>query len=123
MKWCPTSCQKISGIWLIKSVDLARALARISPKVTDASTIVIERGFATMPVVLSVRPKITCAARELGYISEEIYRQARDQASEVQRLLNGYIDYLKREQPGKNEPGNDINVDRSHLDLGDLSRR
>ncbi len=64
------------------------------------------------------------AARELGYISEEIYRQARDLASEAQRLLNGYIDYLKREQPGKNEPGNDINVDHPHSDpAADLARR
>ena len=62
-------------------------------------------------------------ARELGYISEQTFRQARDLASEVQRLLNGYIDYLKREQPGKNEPGHDIIVDRPEPDLGDSPRR
>ena len=33
-------------------------------------------------------------------------------AGEAQRLLNGYIEYLKREKPGQNEPGQDIDVDR-----------
>jgi len=60
------------------------------------------------------------AARELGYISEQTYRQGRDLASETQRLLNGYIDYLKRETPGKNEPGHDINVDHPRLGSNDL---
>jgi four helix bundle protein len=63
------------------------------------------------------------AARDLAYISEQTYRQARDLASEAQRLLNGYIDYLKREQPGKNEPGHDINVDHPRPDPDDLLRR
>jgi hypothetical protein len=35
-------------------------------------------------------------------------------ACEAQRLLNGYIDYLKREKPGKDDPGIDINVDLDH---------
>ncbi len=59
----------------------------------------------------------------MGYISEQIYRQARNLASEAQRLFDGYIDYLKREQPGKNEPGHDINVDHPGLDLADTLRR
>ena len=63
------------------------------------------------------------AARDLGYITEQTYRQARDLASETQRLLNGYIDYLKRDQPGKNEPGHDINVDNLGPDPMELSRR
>ena len=36
---------------------------------------------------------------------------------EAQRLLNGYIDYLKREKPGKAEPGMDINIERSDMTL------
>ena len=62
-------------------------------------------------------------ARELGYISEQIYRQARDLAGEAQRLLNGNIDYLKHERPGKNEPGCDVNVDHPGSDPDDLLRR
>ena len=50
-------------------------------------------------------------AHDLSYLSEQLYQQGREMASEAQRLLNGYIDYLKREQPGKNEPGHDINAD------------
>ncbi len=46
-----------------------------------------------------------------------------DLASKAQRLLNGYIDYLKREQPGKNEPGHDIDVDHPRFDPVDLARR
>ncbi len=52
-------------------------------------------------------------ARHLEYISPQIYQRGRDLAGEAQRLLNGYIDYLKREKPGKDEPGLDINVDRA----------
>ena len=57
-------------------------------------------------------------ARELGYISEQTYRQGRDLASETQRLLNGYINYLKREKPG-----HDIHVDHPGPDPDDLPRR
>lgn len=50
-------------------------------------------------------------ARDLDYISNELCKQGRDLVSDSQRLLNGYIDYLKREKPGKDEPGYDVNVD------------
>ncbi len=61
-------------------------------------------------------------ARHLEYILPQIYQKGRDLASEAQRLLNGYIDYLKREKPGKDEPGIDISVDRGliNFDSGDL---
>jgi len=36
---------------------------------------------------------------------------------ETQRLLNGYIDYLKRARPGQHEPGVDVNVDRAQINL------
>ena len=58
-------------------------------------------------------------ARHLEYIPSQIYQKGRDQAGEAQRLLNGYIDYLKREKPGKDEPGIDINVDRDHAGFDD----
>jgi four helix bundle protein len=58
-------------------------------------------------------------ARHLEYISPQIYAKGCGLAGEAQRLLNGYIDYLKRERPGKNEPGIDINVDQSHINLDD----
>ena len=55
-------------------------------------------------------------AKDLNYISHELYRRGRECAAETQRLLNGYIDYLKREKPGKDEPGHEINVDRLPAD-------
>jgi four helix bundle protein len=58
-------------------------------------------------------------ARHLEYISFQIYQKGRDLAVETQRLLNGYIDYLKREKPGKDEPGIDINVDRDRVNFDD----
>ena len=50
-------------------------------------------------------------ASDLALISQEIYQTGRALASETQRLLNGYIAYLKRQKLGQNEPGHDINVD------------
>ncbi len=58
-------------------------------------------------------------ARHLDYIPQQTYQQGREMAGEAQRLLNGYIDYLKRERPGKDEPGFDINVDRPLAELDD----
>src|SRR5262245_11875795 len=45
------------------------------------------------------------ASRDLGYVSEPTFHRAIDLSTHVHRLLNGYIDYLKRQQPGKEEPG------------------
>jgi four helix bundle protein len=47
----------------------------------------------------------------LSYIPSDVYQQGRALAAEVQKLLNGYIAYLKRQKPGQHEPGHDINVD------------
>ncbi len=45
------------------------------------------------------------AARDLDYISIEVYQAGRKLTDEVYRLLNGYIAYLKRSKQGTNEPG------------------
>lgn len=44
-------------------------------------------------------------ARDLNYISSEMYCQAREIADEVYRLLHGYIAYLKKSKQGFTEPG------------------
>ena len=49
------------------------------------------------------------AAKDLLYIPESLYRDGRELAGDVHCLLNGYIDYLKRQQPGRDEPGHEIN--------------
>jgi hypothetical protein len=50
------------------------------------------------------------AAKDLGYLPLGLYQQARSMGCELQRLINGYIDYLKRHKPGKDEPGHNIIV-------------
>jgi hypothetical protein len=49
-------------------------------------------------------------ANDLGYIAGPLYRRGRELRAEVDRLLDGYIDFLKRHKPGITEPGHDINV-------------
>ncbi len=48
------------------------------------------------------------AACDLAYIPPDAYKKGRMLASEVHRLLNGYIAYLRSRKPGEHEPGNDI---------------
>jgi four helix bundle protein len=54
-------------------------------------------------------------ARDLGYISPAAYQGGRDMADESYRLLNGYISYLKRSQPGAHEPGADLDQPKTEL--------
>jgi len=44
-------------------------------------------------------------AYELGYIPEVLYHQLERSGDDLNRLLNGYIAYLKRSKRGSNEPG------------------
>ena len=58
-------------------------------------------------------------AKDLGYVTLQSYQQGREIAAETQRLLNGYISYLKREKPGNDEPGYELNVDHQPTELGE----
>ena len=42
-------------------------------------------------------------ALDLGYVPLPLYQEGRDLAKLVQRLLNGYIHYLKQKKPGAGE--------------------
>jgi four helix bundle protein len=53
------------------------------------------------------------AAKDLEYIPTDQYQTGRAMASEVHRLLNGYIEHLKARRPGHDEPGHDICIARS----------
>ena len=44
-------------------------------------------------------------AHDLDYCSTELYENLRQQASEIRRLLNGYITWLKNQKLGEKEPG------------------
>jgi four helix bundle protein len=65
---------------------------------------------------LSETEKHLIDAKDLEYIPVQLYQQGREMAGEVHRLINGYIDYLKRQRPGSNEPGHDITLTRPPLD-------
>lgn len=49
-------------------------------------------------------------ALDLNYISGPLYNDLRALADETRRLLNGYIDFLKRRKQGENEPGSQVTV-------------
>ncbi len=42
---------------------------------------------------------------EAEYISESLYKELSAEGDEIDRMLNGYIAYLKRSKQGANEPG------------------
>jgi four helix bundle protein len=44
-------------------------------------------------------------ARELGYLDDVSYRKLVQQGDELDKVINGYIAYLKRSRQGLNEPG------------------
>jgi four helix bundle protein len=50
-------------------------------------------------------------AYELNYISEGLYRELMNDGDEVDRMLNGYIAYLKKSKQGTNEPGANYHPD------------
>ena len=49
-------------------------------------------------------------ALDLDYIPRDLYDDLRALADEARRLLNGYINYLKRCKQGDNEPGSHIAI-------------
>ncbi len=62
------------------------------------------------------------AALDLGYCSEELYKNLRAEAEEIRRLLNGYIAWLKAQKIGDKEPGAHVYVKEIPVEyLVDLS--
>lgn len=49
-------------------------------------------------------------ARDLGYISNELFDRLKSQIEELIRFINGYIAYLKRSKRGEKEPGANYTV-------------
>ena len=49
-------------------------------------------------------------ARNLKYCSPELYKSFRDQVEEIRRLLNGYVEWLKKKKIGADEPGAKLSV-------------
>ena len=44
-------------------------------------------------------------AKELGYLPEDAYTSLLNEIDELQRILNGYIAFLKHSKRGQDEPG------------------
>lgn len=50
---------------------------------------------------------------ELNYIPDSLYDQLSKDGESLERLINGYIAYLKRSKQGANEPGAEHNIHES----------
>jgi len=44
-------------------------------------------------------------AYEMNFISEELYKEVANEGEEIDKMLNGYVSYLKKSKQGANEPG------------------
>ena len=44
---------------------------------------------------------------EIGYIQQALYDKIKSEGEEIEKMLNGYISYLKISKQGANEPGID----------------
>ena len=44
-------------------------------------------------------------AFEAGFIPESLYKELEQEGEEIDKMLNGYIGYLKKSKKGANEPG------------------
>lgn len=55
-------------------------------------------------------------AFETKYIPEALYKHLESEGEEIDKMLNGYIAFLKKSKQGVNEPGarNSIQEDSSH---------
>jgi four helix bundle protein len=47
---------------------------------------------------------------ELNFIPEALYQKLNEDGEELDRMLNGYIAYLKRSKQGANEPGAGLSI-------------
>jgi four helix bundle protein len=49
-------------------------------------------------------------AHEMNFISGELYKELANEGEEIDKMLNGYISYLKKSKQGANEPGASYSV-------------
>ncbi|GMV33432.1 MAG: four helix bundle protein [Chloroflexi bacterium] len=47
---------------------------------------------------------------EVGFISEGLYKELEKEGEEIEKMLNGYIAFLKKSKQGENEPGANYKV-------------
>jgi four helix bundle protein len=49
-------------------------------------------------------------ARKVGYVSEQLHKSFSFDGENLNRLINGYIGFLKKSKQGANEPGSNYSV-------------
>jgi len=49
-------------------------------------------------------------AHEMNFFSSELYKELTSEGDEIDKMLNGYISYLKKSKQGANEPGANYSV-------------
>ena len=49
-------------------------------------------------------------AFEAGFIPETLYKELEAEGEEIEKMLNGYISYLKKSKQGANDPGADYSI-------------
>jgi len=49
-------------------------------------------------------------ALEMNYISADVYKEFENEGEEIDKMLNGYIGFLKKSKQGANEPGANLIV-------------
>ena len=49
-------------------------------------------------------------ALEANFIPEELYKELEREGEEIDKMLNGYIGYLKKSKKGANEPGANYSI-------------
>jgi 23S rRNA-intervening sequence protein len=42
---------------------------------------------------------------EIGYVPQALYDKLKSEGEEIEKMLNGYISYLKKSKQGASEPG------------------
>ncbi|HLO28100.1 MAG TPA: four helix bundle protein [Anaerolineales bacterium] len=55
-------------------------------------------------------------AYEMNFISKELYQELISEGDEIDKMINGYISYLKNSKQGANEPGANYSI-REEPDL------
>lgn len=52
----------------------------------------------------------------MGYLPNDVFEKVSVEAGRVNRLIHGYISYLKRSRQGENEPGASTTIRETFVD-------
>ena len=55
-------------------------------------------------------------AHQLGFLPDDLFKRLTHESDELNRLINGYIAYLKRSKQGADEPGSNLTLAEESAD-------